>query len=523
MRWRPAPFSLCLLAACSTSASPSAPHADAGHATTDSGHAVDAHTHAPDARTPDATGPATDATDASDASDASDAAPPFDAFTFDAGDQDLVLAPWNTQAAIFVDGFAAASLDQIDCRTQICQHNEDTDMIAWNGAIFMVHRTARAQILGPNSALLVYRSMDGGASFQPVARIDAPMTPIDANDSATAGRDIRDPAFFIVKDASGTESLHLKAITRLPTNIALVQTRDTGVDSISVGMSSADGTTWSPLARLAPDTWSFWRVKEVGGVFYSAAYHDGDSSVSLFSSPDGVTWTQGAQVFGITADTPLETELVPMPNGTMLALVRTDGSNADLPGNDGNQRTQVCWAKPPYASWSCPETILGERFDGPVAFFWQGRLFVIARRHVDTNGVRNRKRTSLFELAPAPTVVWDGGADAGLNGDGAYLVPIDAGVDGSSAASGDWTARVTDGGAEAGAFDDEPTLAVKWWGDLPSAGDTAYAGVAFSDATHVRVVWYAGDTAADVDWYTSMIGPTNIWLGTLDLTKVHGP
>lgn len=504
MRTRGSTLAILLLGGCSSSA---APPPDASTLSHDAGR---------DARRADAKTTADATRGARDASDEGGAGDATDAFPFDAGDAYVPLASWNTQASIFVNGFEAAAEDQIDCRTQICQHNEDTDMIAWNGAIYLVHRTARSQVLGPNSGLLIYQSVDDGATFHEVARIDAPTTPIDANDDASMGRDIRDPAFFVVTDAQGTETLHLKAITRLPTNIAETQTRDTGVDSISVGFASSDGTSWGPLARLGPNMWSFWRVKKIGGVFYSAAYHDGDSSVSLFSSPDGATWTEGAQVFGVTADTPLETEIVEMPNGNMLALVRTDGSDADLPGNDGNQRTRVCWATPPYTAFSCPETILGERFDGPVAFFWQARLFVIARRHVDTDGVRMRKRTSLFELSAAQVGTGDAGADGGV------LVTVASSIDAGMAMSADWgMGPGVDAGTDGGTFDGQPVLAVKWWGDLPSAGDTSYAGVAFTDSTHARVVWYAGDIVADLDWYVSMIGPTNIWLGTIDFSLVH--
>jgi hypothetical protein len=137
---------------------------------------------------------------------------------------------------------------------------------------------------------------------------------------------------------------------------------------------------------------------------------------------------------------------------------------------------------------------------------------VIARRHVDTDLMRNRKRTALFELSP----VHARGSDAGAI-DGGVVVGVDAGPDASTAASASW-GKASDGD---GAYDDEPLLAAKWWGDLPSAGDTAYAGVAFTDASHARVVWYAGDVAADVDWYVSMLGPTNIWLGTIDLSLVR--
>jgi hypothetical protein len=387
----------------------------------------------------------------------------------------FALAPWNTAAGIAVNGFAANDAGHTDCRTEICRHNENTDMIRWQGAIYLVHRTAMSQVLGPNSSILIYKSVDDGVSFRQLARILAPETPLDADDFATMGRDLRDPAFFIVTAPDGSETLSLKAITRLPTDPGEVQTRDSNVDSISVGTSSSDGVHWSPLTRLAPTMWSFWRVKKIGAFYYSAAYHDGDSSVSLFISPDGINWEQGAVVYGDSAATPLETELVEMPNGNMLALVRTDGDDASLFGNNGMQTTQICWASPPFATFDCSNTLLGDRLDGPVAFFWSARLFVVARREVDTNGVRDRMRTALFELTPG-------------NG---------------------------------GTWDDTGPLTLKDWGDLPSAGDTSYAGVAFVGDASARVSWYSGDVAADLDWLLSLVGPTNIWLGTFDFSVVN--
>jgi hypothetical protein len=84
-----------------------------------------------------------------------------------------------------------------DCRTGVCQHNENTDLTRWHGAIYLVHRTANSQILGPNSSLRVYRSRDEGKTFKLQAIIPAP-----------AGRDIRDPCFFVVG-----KRLFIKAIT----------------------------------------------------------------------------------------------------------------------------------------------------------------------------------------------------------------------------------------------------------------------------------------------------------------------
>src|SRR5262249_41421454 len=153
---------------------------------------------------------------------------------------------------------------------------------------FLVHRTAMSQVLGPNSSLRVLRSDDGGASFQPQAIIPAP-----------PDRDIRDPHFFMMGD-----ELAIKALTRLPVTSA----RDADVDTVTVLTTSRDGKRWSQPEPISPSTWSFWRIKSFGGVHYTAAYEDGDRSVKLFRSADGRSWTAGAVIYPLAADTPLETE-----------------------------------------------------------------------------------------------------------------------------------------------------------------------------------------------------------------------
>ncbi|HEX4625766.1 MAG TPA: hypothetical protein VH231_15055 [Solirubrobacteraceae bacterium] len=103
---------------------------------------------------------------------------------------------WLRGAHIVVSG----DLDNQDCRTGVCKHNEKTDLIEWNDAIWFVHRTAGSQILGPNSSLRVYRSRDHGRHFALQAIVPAPVD-----------RDIRDPSCFVAG-----KRLRIKAITRLP-------------------------------------------------------------------------------------------------------------------------------------------------------------------------------------------------------------------------------------------------------------------------------------------------------------------
>jgi hypothetical protein len=353
------------------------------------------------------------------------------------------LPAWLTSAKVVV---SAPDDPSLDCRSVICRHNENTDLVTYKGALWFIHRTARSQVLGPNSALHIYRSRDEGASFVETARIEAPLD-----------RDLRDPHFYVVGDR-----LHVKALTRLP----VLSERDSNVETIAVETHSDDGVAWSPLTPIGPARESFWRIKEHAGTYFTASYADGDQYVTLFTSTDGLTWTKGALVYGVSADGPLETELVFMPSGKLLALVRMDGNKDELLGDQGRLRTKVCWADAPYASFTCPDELVGQRLDGPLAFFVGPRLFVIARKHLQGTG---HKRTSLFEL----TGTLEGGP-----------------------------------------------LAIKEWGELPSAGDTSYAGVAFRSDGKALVSWYSGRLAQDEVWLLGMIGVTNIWHGVIDFTKL---
>jgi hypothetical protein len=347
-------------------------------------------------------------------------------------------------AGILVPG----DLQNQDCRTGVCKHNENTDLTRWRGDIWFVHRTAGSQILGPNSSLRVYRSRDEGRTFRLQAIIPAP-----------GDRDIRDPHFYFVG-----ARMHIKAITRLPG----FGIRDTGVDSISVEMHSRDGRRWTRPKEIGPVRWGFWRVVEREQILYSAAYEDGDLSVVLYSSRNGVRWTRGPLVYGVAADTPLETELAFSPSGKrMLGLVRMDGNDFEYLGHQGRARTKVCWAAEPFRRWRCPQEFRNVRLDGAVAFYWGERLFVIARKHL--LGQEMRKRTALYEIT---------------------------------------------GDLEGG------RIRIVEHGEFPSAGDTSYAGVAPLGGSRFLVTWYSSPPRLDETWLQGLVGRTDIWKATLDLSRL---
>src|SRR5262249_33788997 len=162
----------------------------------------------------------------------------------------------------------------------------------------------------------------------------------------------------------------IKALTRLP----MLGKNDSGVDTIAMATSSSDGASWSDLAPIGPETWSFWRIKEQGGVFYSAAYEDGDLSVSLFSSSDGTTWTQGPAIVGGAVGRPEGAGVGVLAWGKAPGPQGKGGPGGGAAGGRGRLRTKVCWADPPYATFDCPQELMGQRLDGPVSFFHDSRL-----------------------------------------------------------------------------------------------------------------------------------------------------
>ncbi|HEX3479807.1 MAG TPA: hypothetical protein VHT91_32520 [Kofleriaceae bacterium] len=179
---------------------------------------------------------------------------------------------------VIVDGLDATITD---CRTGICQHNENTDLTVFGGATYLVHRTALSQVLGPNSSLRISRSDDHGKTWNLLAVVPA----LD-------GRDLRDPCFYVVDG-----KLAIKALTRLPVS----SFRDSGVDTLAYGSISPDGgQTWPALAQIGPVTWSFWRIRD------DAAEHgelpsSGDTSYAGVAPIDRdrvlVTWYSSPIVF----------------------------------------------------------------------------------------------------------------------------------------------------------------------------------------------------------------------------------
>ena len=339
-------------------------------------------------------------------------------------------------------GEAGAAITEVRQFLTNCRHNENTDMLVWHDAIYLIHRTYDSQVLSPDARLHLYRSTDQGVTFQEIRQFNYP------------ARDIRDPKLV----PFGNE-LRIYSLSRLPGFMAY----DLGTDSLTTVARSTDGTTWSEPTPVYESGWSFWREIQVGARLYAAAYQDGDRSIIFLESADGLTWNRLATVFSDPCRIPLEPEPMFFPDGRVVIGIRMDDGPNYL--DDGHEK--LCVADPPYTHFECPTELPG-RLDGPVTFEYGGDRWVIARAHL--SGLR--KRTVLYR--------WTGNLHD-LQGVGLELVATLPSAGDTSYAGLVWTSP---GHALVSYYTSNPDYDIPWWHGSLSASDIFMARLDMSRVTH---------------------------------------
>jgi hypothetical protein len=196
----------------------------------------------------------------------------------------------------------------------------------------------------------------------------------------------------------------------------------------------------------------------------TAYWHEHGKS-ALLKSSDGEQWEMVSRIFeGERND---ETDFEFMSDGRMISTARLEGKG----GWEGDPKsgTLIAVAEPPYENWSYARSQT-TRFDGPCLFPYNGRVYGVGRyqasfapRVAEQGGLFSRKRTSLFHLD-----------ERGLT-------------------------RLT---------------------DLPSAGDTAYAGVAMQ-GDEMYVSYYTSDVKDDPPWVLGMFRPSAIKMARVSLPAME--
>ncbi len=232
-------------------------------------------------------------------------------------------------------------------------------------------------------------------------------------------------------------------------------------------VSDDGGQAWSPLQFLQPEGWLFWRPRSRDGVtWYAPAYWREHGKAALFRSSDGIQWEMVSTIYD--ADRCDETDIEFLPDGRLLATARLEFSDSIFGHPQGC--TLVAVSEPPYTRWTPAAHSPVTRLDGPALFTWNERVYAVGRRQPDIAGpfrwqgsAFSRKRTALF------LVLKEG------------LIHLS---------------------------------------DLPSCGDTAYAGVAIQGGS-LYISYYTNDPARDYPWIVGMLNPTRITLARLDLRRLE--
>lgn len=234
----------------------------------------------------------------------------------------------------------------------------------------------------------------------------------------------------------------------------------------TVSTSSQDGSIWGPFKDIEPAGWLFWRPKTLDdNNWYVPAYWHRHGKSTLLKSTDGEEWAIVSPIYEGERNDEVDIEF--LPDGRMLCTARLEGSGSIFGDNRGS--TLIGVASAPFEQWSYAKS-RATRLDGPCLFAHGGRVYAAGRYQPGRRGtltalgsVFARKRTSLF------------------------LVKEDGLV---------------------------------YLSDLPSAGDTSYAG-AVVRGDDLYVSYYTSDIRKDYPWILGMLRPSDIRIAKISLPSLE--
>ncbi len=334
--------------------------------------------------------------------------------------------------------------------------NNNLDVARHDGRLFLAFRTAPTHYASADALIHVVVSDDGGHHWI-------------RDHTITMARDIREPRLV-----SWRGDLLLYWFSAGTTGTKFEP------DRIWVSERLAAGT-WSEPTAISPPDCVVWRVRPVGDRLLMTLYRGASSlytahpiplTVELWASPDGRTWSVADPTRPVVHVGGSEAEIIELDDGRLLAVVRKEGP-------EGGWGSDIAAASADgVARWRFrPDP---RKFDSPLLFVDTGRPFLVARRQVAFGGRFDLGLTFLSDLARTKV---DQVAYA--------LTPKRTAV-----------------------YEVDPdTLTATWQGDLPSAGDTAFAAeVPLDEAGAYLVFNYSSPTRhAHWPWIIGQLNPTHIY------------
>lgn len=231
---------------------------------------------------------------------------------------------------------------------------------------------------------------------------------------------------------------------------------------------SDDGESWTSFADVGEPGWLLWEPKTPDGqTWYATAYWHEHGRSALFRSTDGLAWQHVSVIH--EGDRNDETANEFLPDGRMIVTARLEGD--DRAWHQGSKRaaTLLAVAAPPYTEWATTRS-LTTRLDGPALFAYNGRVYAVGRydpegreKWYGMSSLLGRKRTAIYEVRPDALI------------------------------------RLS---------------------DLPSAGDTSYAGVVLRDG-YAYISYYSSNTRRDYAWLLGAVMPSDILMARVPLEQLE--
>ena len=296
--------------------------------------------------------------------------------------------------------------------------NNNLDVVRHDGRTWLALRTAPSHFASTAARIEVLVSDDEGASWT-------------LDRTIAVGRDVREPRF-----ASWQGRLLLYWFT--------AGTRGTRFEPDVIWVSERDADGWDEPEAISPPDCVVWRVRPVDDRLCMTVYRGAGSlftanpvplTVELWVSDDGRRWAPADPLHPAVHVGGAEAEFIQLPDGRVTAVVRKEGP-------EGGWGSDIALA-PHFDPTTWITRHDPRKFDSPYLFLDDGRPHLVARRQVAfggrydlglrflPDGLRTKVDQLAYWLTPKRTAL--------------YRIDPDA-------------------------------LTATWLADLPSAGDTAFAG-----------------------------------------------
>ncbi len=282
-------------------------------------------------------------------------------------------------------------------------HNSGTDALYFQGAAWLVFRSAPAWSVVAGAKLVVLRSLDHGATWTQTAAL------------ALKDRDLRQPKLAVFEDR-----LEVVATAWDPKSPEAHHT-------VVVGASSADGVNFTDLATLGlPDGSAAWRPRLLLGQLWLSGWKADEVFPSSAGGPISLFGRGVGSAAFVAQITPLplgggarQAELLLLASGQLWAAVPERAVTGT-----GDQTSFCSAALAAAPKWSC-WSVSGLLVEAPALIEYQGVL-LLAGRH-DAGG--GKRRTAIWQVMEGDRdarLVADLPGSQGETGAPAWL-PLDGG------------------------------------------------------------------------------------------------